>query len=116
MSIELASGRARRAPRPAALMTELCRYAFVGFFSLVVGYPVVWMVMHSLKNKFEMYANVWGLPRQIYWQNYVQAWRIARMGNYIANSVIVSVGTVLLVLATASLAAYAFSKFRFRGH
>ncbi|HEV8635298.1 MAG TPA: carbohydrate ABC transporter permease [Chloroflexota bacterium] len=101
--------------RPAHLVGELVRYAFVTLFTAIVGYPVLWMVFHSFKSKFEMYSNAWGLPAQVYWENYVQAWRIARFGTYIFNSLIVSIGTVAVVLVVASLAAYAFSKFRFPG-
>ena len=108
MSTELAR-------RPGRLLGEVVRYGIVLVGTVVVGYPVVWMLLQSLKTKFEMYANVWGLPQQLYWENYVQAWRIARMGTYIFNSLVVSLGTVVVVLVTASLAGYAFGKLRFAG-
>jgi len=101
--------------RPARLMGGAVRYGVVGFATVVVGYPVLWMLLQSFKTKFELYSNIWGLPQQLFVDNYVQAWRIARMGTYILNSVIVSVGTVALVLVVASLAGYAFAKLRFPG-
>ena len=101
--------------RPARLMGGAVRYGVVGFATVVVGYPVLWMLLQSFKTKFELYSNIWGLPQQLFVDNYVQAWRIARMGTYILNSVIVSVGTVALVLVVASLAGYAFAKMRFPG-
>ena len=101
--------------RPARLMGGAVRYGVVGFATAVVGYPVLWMLLQSFKTKFELYSNIWGLPQQLFVDNYVQAWRIARMGTYILNSVIVSVGTVALVLVVASLAGYAFAKMRFPG-
>jgi raffinose/stachyose/melibiose transport system permease protein len=108
MSIDLAL-------RPGRWLGEAVRYAVVGLATVVVGYPVFWMLQQSLKTKFELYANVWGLPQQLFLDNYVQAWRIARMGTYIFNSVIVSVGTVVVVLVLASLAGYAFARMRFAG-
>lgn len=108
MSIDLAL-------RPGRWLGEAVRYAVVGFATVVVGYPVFWMLQQSFKTKFELYANVWGLPQQLFVDNYVQAWRIARMGTYIFNSVIVSVGTVVVVLVLASLAGYAFARMRFAG-
>ncbi|HYW86592.1 MAG TPA: carbohydrate ABC transporter permease [Chloroflexota bacterium] len=101
--------------RPARLMGGAVRYGVVGFATVVVGYPVLWMLLQSFKTKFELYSNIWGLPQQLFVDNYVQAWRIARMGTYILNSVIVSVGTVAVVLVVASLAGYAFAKLRFPG-
>jgi raffinose/stachyose/melibiose transport system permease protein len=74
------------------------------------------MILQSLKSTYEMYANVWGLPGQVMAGNYVEAWTAGRVGLYILNSVIVSISTVAVVLAASSLAAYAFSKFRFRGN
>lgn len=108
--------RASVLDQSARLAAEFLRYGVVGLFTAVVGYPVLWMVLHSFKTKFEMYSNVWGLPQQLYFENYVQAWRIARFGTYILNSVVVSLGTVAVVLVAASLAAYAFSKFAFAGN
>ena len=108
MSIDLAL-------RPGRWLGEAVRYAVVGLATVVVGYPVFWMLQQSFKTKFELYANVWGLPQQLFLDNYVQAWRIARMGTYIFNSVIVSVGTVVVVLVLASLAGYAFARMRFAG-
>jgi len=101
--------------RAGRWLGEVVRYGIVLVATVVVGYPALWMVLQSLKTKFEMYANVWGLPSQPFWENYSQAWRIARMGTYIFNSLIVSLGTVALVLVTASLAGYAFGKLRFAG-
>ena len=103
------------APRMARVLGGAARYAVVGVATVVVGYPVLWMLLQSFKSKFELYSNVWGLPQQLFLNNYVQAWRIARMGTYIFNSLIVSTSTVALVLVVASLAGYAFAKFRFRG-
>ena len=108
MSIDLAL-------RPGRWLGEAVRYAVVGLATVVVGYPVFWMLQQSFKTKFELYANVWGLPQQLFLDNYVQAWRIARMGTYIFNSVVVSVATVVVVLVLASLAGYAFARMRFAG-
>ena len=101
--------------RVSRFSNEVLRYGVVVLATVVVGYPVVWMVLQSLKSKFELYSNIWGLPQQLFIDNYVQAWRIARMGTYIFNSLIVSVSTVAVVLVVASLAGYAFARLHFRG-
>jgi len=46
-------------------------------------------------------------------QNYVQAWSENDFGHYFLNSVGVSVATVVLTVALASLAAFAFARYRF---
>lgn len=45
--------------------------------------------------------------------NYTQAWRIARMGDYFFNSVLVSLCSVGLVTVLGAMAAYALSRLRF---
>jgi len=48
-------------------------------------------------------------------QNYVFAWKTARMGKYMLNSVMVSLLTVGVTSLCASLAAYALARFEFVG-
>jgi N-acetylglucosamine transport system permease protein len=47
--------------------------------------------------------------------NYRHAWRVARMGDYALNSILVSFCAVGLVTIVGSLAAYGLAKLRFRG-
>jgi raffinose/stachyose/melibiose transport system permease protein len=84
------------------------------FFVIVIVYPVVWMISASFKSQSEIVTNIWGLPQNPQWVNYTQAWENASMGFAIFNSVVSSLGTVLLVTILASVAGYAFAKFRFR--
>jgi len=85
------------------------------FFTLLILYPVVWMVFASFKTKGELVSNVWGFPESWQWQNYVNAWETARLDYALANSVITSLGTVALILIFASLAGFAFAKLRVPG-
>jgi len=48
-----------------------------------------------------------------WYENYVRAWKIARMGDYLVNSVLISVGSVGLIILCASMAAYALTKLEF---
>jgi ABC-type glycerol-3-phosphate transport system permease component len=54
-------------------------------------------------------------PYTHFMENYAHAWRVARMGDYFLNSVLVSLCTVSLVMLLASMAAYAFARLQFRG-
>jgi raffinose/stachyose/melibiose transport system permease protein len=102
-------------PMAVSLAKRSVAYLVLTAFTLVIAYPVIWVVVGSFKIGAEIYQNVWGLPATITWVNYVYAWTRAYIPDYILNSVIVSVSTVALVLALASAAAYSFSTFRFRG-
>jgi raffinose/stachyose/melibiose transport system permease protein len=84
------------------------------FFTVVIIYPVIWMLFASFKSKSEIVDNIWGPPQTLAWQNYVSAWQSADLGYALFNSVVTSVGAVVLVIILASLAGYAFAKLQFR--
>ena len=72
-------------------------YKFFIYFVLVllavtIIVPVAWVFMASIKQNAEFYGNPWALPAGFYWQNFVNAWNGAQMGEYMLNSVIVTGG------------------------
>lgn len=97
--------------------TLLKLFSYIILTAMVVGtlYPILWMAFGSLKSQNEFYTNIWGFPADPIWKNYRDAWKRAQLGPKFLNSLIITVGTLLIVLPTASLAAYAFAKMTFRG-
>jgi len=79
--------------------------------------PFLWVILSSLKPHDELYSkHLTFLPHAYTLQNYTQmVERMVGFGLYYRNSVLVSVGTVVLTLFVGSLAAYALSRFRFKG-
>ena len=63
--------------------------------------PVAWVVMASIKQNSEFDQNPWSLPAGFYWQNFVDAWNTAKMGEYMMNSVIVTALALALLLLIA---------------
>ena len=59
----------------------------------------------SIKQNAEFYGNPWALPAGFYWQNFVNAWNGAKMGEYMLNSVIVTALALALLLVVALPAA-----------
>lgn len=82
---------------------------------IIIIYPVVWMVFASFKSATEIVTNIWGLPTTLHWENYTAAWKSAKLGYALMNSIITSLGSVLIVVSFSALAAYAFARMRFRG-
>lgn len=97
-----------------ALLGRFASHLILVGFTIVIVYPVLWMLLASLKSNSEIVTNVWGLPQTLQWENYRGAWQSAKLGYALMNSVIVSAGTVLLVTVLAALAGFAFAKFSFR--
>ena len=95
-------------------------YKFFIYFVLIllavtIIVPVAWVFMASIKQNAEFYGNPWALPAGFYWQNFVNAWNGAKMGEYMLNSVLVTALALVLLLVIALPAAYCLSRFRFKG-
>ena len=90
-------------------------YIVLALLAISIIVPVAWVFLASIKQNSEFYGNPWTLPAGFYWQNFVDAWTKARMGEYMLNSVIVTAMALAMLLIIALPAAYALSRFKFRG-
>lgn len=114
-------GGARRAPRPirvrvAALTLGALQYIALVLLSCFFILPWVWMISTSLKNPSELvvWPPIW-IPHPIRWDNYVSAFRQAAFSQYLGNTLLVTVPSVLGALVSNSLAAYGFARVRWPG-
>lgn len=83
------------------------------YFFLIL-YPLIWMVLSSLKTEREFFRNIWGLPAVFQFQNYVKAWNMG-ISDYFLNSVLVTLSTIGLTLAIAVLSAFGMVRYDFPG-
>ena len=90
-------------------------YVVLITLAITIIVPVAWVFMASVKQNSEFYGNPWTLPQGLYWQNFVDAWNTAKMGEYMLNSVFVTALALVLLLLIALPAAYCLSRFQFRG-
>jgi len=84
-------------------------------FGMSVVVPLLWVLLTSLKTGPEVFASPWGLPKSPQWQNYSHAWQQAGIGEYFLNSLLVTVGTLLILLPVGAMAAYVLARYPFRG-
>lgn len=82
-------------------------------YAIVILYPLIWMVISSMKSYDEIYNNVWGFPSTWLVENYTLAWSKG-ISSYFINSVIVTGVTVIAVLIIGSMAAFALARYRSR--
>jgi len=94
---------------------EFLKHAIVVLLIALTVYPLFYMFVTSLKTNAQIYTQFWAIPPFIpaHWENYVRAWHAIK--NYILNSIVVSVSTVIGVLFFSSLSAYVFARTQFRG-
>lgn len=84
-------------------------------YALTILVPLVWVLASSLKTGSDVFAHPWGLPGSPQWQNYVDAWNEAGISRYFLNSVIATLGTLLILIPAGAMAAYVFAKYTFWG-
>ncbi len=82
--------------------------------SLIMLTPFIFMLLVSLLPKTAFLSRNFDLS-QISLRNYVETFQAFPFGRFYLNSVIVATCTTLLQILTASLAAFAFARLRFRG-
>lgn len=90
-------------------------YIILILFSIINGYPILWMVMNSFKSSQEFSLNPFGLPMEWVFTNFREAWVTANIGTYFFNSVLVGVVSVVIAIFTGALASYFLSRFQFKG-
>ena len=87
---------------------------FMTLFALTTLYPIIWMVLNSFKSAREVIANPLGLPQNFDFSNYTKALEAFDFSRYMLNSIIYTVGTIILVLILAAPFAYATSRLNFK--
>ena len=79
-------------------------------------YPLFWAVGSSLKGNSDFFdQGLNPLPSHFTWSNYLQAWQAASFGQYFVNTLLITVGTVLVTLAVTSMAGYVLARTSFVG-
>lgn len=97
------------------LIKKMLTHLALLFSSVFALFPFVWMGLTSFKSKAEVYTSpVTWRPQELSFQSYRKLLEL-RYDRYFLNSVMVAGFVMLVVIALATLAAYGFSRFRFRG-
>lgn len=91
------------------------RHAVLIAASVVMIYPLLWLVVSSLRPNDEIFRNpgLWPLSFDI--GNYIAGWTALQspFSTYLVNSAIVTIGCVIGNLFSCALAAYAFARMEF---
>jgi multiple sugar transport system permease protein len=105
-------------PRPPAFRRRLrsvLKHAGLLVLSLLMIYPLIWLVVASLRPDEEIFRDLSILLTDPTGENYVSGWDAHRYSftTYFLNSAVLSIGAILGNLISCSLAAYAFARLRF---
>jgi multiple sugar transport system permease protein len=103
-------------PRNKSRWASALRHTLMILVVVVSLYPVLWMVVSSLRPEGEIFANPSLLLTDFEWENYTYGWNAlgTPFGMYLLNSGVIVLGSIIGNLLSCSLAAYAFARLRFR--
>ena len=85
----------------------------MGLLALSCLYPIFFAVNNSLKTRHDYLQDRFGLAANPTFDNFVQAWTRSHLDQYFINSVIATLGAVILLMVVSSLAGFALAALRF---
>ena len=110
---KLAAKRARGRSRPKALL----KHALLIVTGLLMLYPVLWLVVSSLRPTDEIFRNPGLVISNLEFSNYTDGWTTlsSPFSVFLLNSTLVVLGCIVGNLVSCSMAAYAFARLNFSG-
>ena len=85
--------------------------------SLVMLYPLLWMLASSFRDNAEIFTSLSLIPSKLDLAAYIRGWRGLHtgFGRFFVNSTVISLLAVIGNLLSCSLAAFAVTRLKFRG-
>ncbi|HEY3247630.1 MAG TPA: carbohydrate ABC transporter permease [bacterium] len=84
--------------------------------AILVLAPMLIMGLSAFKSTREIFQNPFGLPTVWRLENFARVWVEAHFALYFRNSVVVTLVSILIILALGAMAGYALGRFRFSGN
>ncbi|MCZ4274148.1 carbohydrate ABC transporter permease [Maritalea porphyrae] len=91
-------------------------HIFLGFNALIMLYPIIMMALSSFKTNNEIFSAPFALPKSFNLDNFAVIWNETDVPRYFLNSTIVTGISVFVLLVIGTMAAYAVSRYKFRGN
>lgn len=83
--------------------------------SLLVIFPLIWMISTALKSDAEVMINSSLIPWDWRFDNFAKAWNSAPFMTYLKNTLFITVVGMIGTVISCSVVAYGFAKIRFKG-
>ncbi len=84
-------------------------------YTIILIFPELWLFINSFKDYIEFSDSSWSLPKKLQWSNYKFIFENFAMGEAFINSIILCIACPTAGVASTTFAAYALSKFDFKG-
>jgi len=97
-----------------AFAGQVVSHSILILWSLIVLVPIWTMLVNSLKDKREIFRTPFDWPAQVTFSGYESVWVQGQFDRYFANSIYVTVVSLLVIMLIGALAAYALANWRSR--
>src|SRR5215203_1439943 len=112
----LAAGTGELIGRQHSRRKRTILHAMTIVCAAVALFPFIWTVASSLKTPSELVLFPPPLfPYEPQWSNYAQLWQVVPFGTWLKNSLLFTIVGTLGAVASATLVAYSFARFRYPG-
>jgi multiple sugar transport system permease protein len=102
--------------RNKSKIIDLLRHIVLIGLSIMMIFPLLWMVLSALKTKEEIFQfPPTLLPASPQWGSFIEAFKSAPFGLYIFNSTFTALVIVLIQVVNSAMIAYALTQFEFKG-
>lgn len=91
-------------------LSTVIKYLFVWISIIITLYPLVYMIVISLKTNDEFLSSPNTLPKILYWKNYADAWKIGKIARLGFNTIVVTALTIAACVIFGATAGYAIEK------
>lgn len=100
-----------------SIRQEVLRHVLLSMAAVVMLYPLLWMIMSSLKPDELIFSNPTALPTSFDLSSYVEGWTALRVSftTFYTNSFVIAILAVIGNLMACSLTAFAFARLEFWG-
>lgn len=99
------------------LVLRILLYVAIVVVCVVILYPYFIMLTSALKSRAEIYSTTGTIfPINWQWSNLLDVWKLAPMGRYFLNSLIVALGSTAIAMICGIPAAYALVRMKFKGN
>jgi raffinose/stachyose/melibiose transport system permease protein len=94
-----------------ALLRSLPGWAVLLLWTVVVILPLYALFVSCFKSTAQIYASPLALPPQWSLDNFISAWTQLNLGQNLLNSLMVTVGAVLITIVVSAMAAFPLSRY-----
>lgn len=95
---------------------QIMVYAFLALFVVVSAVPFLAMIATAMTpHSYTMPFPPRIFPENLYFQNFIDAWKSNDFGRYFMNSILVSIVSTLVIILVSCMSAYGFARMQFPG-